>query len=138
MIMALMMIHCYFESSYISHNFCILIFYFSSRSIYMLSLPCCRVFLGRMVSSTGLIREQVPSFVSRKRRKVSDFQCQDQDSHVSIGNYVDTSSSAQSTEEGCSSQWYYMNSVLRLFSFVPFIIIVFIILTKVLQVCGSH
>ncbi|XP_050268082.1 histone-lysine N-methyltransferase ATXR7 isoform X1 [Quercus robur] len=58
-----------------------------------------------MVSSTGLIREQVPSFVSRKRRKVSDFGCQDQDSHLCIGNYVDTSSSAPSTGEGCSSQW---------------------------------
>ncbi|KAL4650567.1 hypothetical protein ACB092_01G096400 [Castanea dentata] len=58
-----------------------------------------------MVSSTGLMREQFPSFVSRKRRKVSDFECQDQDSHVCIGNYVDTSSSVQSTEEGCSSQW---------------------------------
>lgn len=85
------------------------------------------------------MREQFPSFVSRKRRKVSDFECQDQDSHVCIGNYVDTSSSAQSTEEGCSSQWYYMNSVMCLFSFVAVIIIlVIIILTKVLQVCGSR
>ena len=75
-----------------------------------------------MVSLTAILQEQVqvPSFFSRKRLKVLDFECQDQDSQLCVGNYADTASSMQPTEEGRSSHRYYINCVMTPFLYQYF------------------
>lgn len=104
--------------------------------------PWCRLFLENMVSSTEL-HEPDSSFSSRKRLKVLDFESEDQDAHVCLGNHIDIASSMQPTAEGCSSQRYCINYTwcphipTDFSAFVCYLFIVSL-LKIVLQVCGSQ
>lgn len=68
-----------------------------------------------MVSSMAIGHEDHHYFLSRKRMKVSDFECQHFVSNISKGIYADVTSSMQPNAEDCSPNGYYF--------FVPSLII---------------